>query len=183
MKWQTCQTQNLVGGNARVGSSPTAGTLQQPPFSNAIFCSARPDFHSCVRYRTVPLPIPCEHEPFEEEPTMRVKNLNKGALGNSSSGSWLTHWERHTGQNAWMCYVQGCIGRPTAGGRIQKDSLVDRNWYVIPLCADCSERSGQDLDIWDEATLVSAMESEAMVIHNAPGRNRSRWAPQPAPAQ
>ena len=27
MKWQTCQTQNLVGGNARVGSSPTAGTL------------------------------------------------------------------------------------------------------------------------------------------------------------
>ena len=25
MKWQTCQTQNLVGGNARVGSSPTAG--------------------------------------------------------------------------------------------------------------------------------------------------------------
>ena len=25
MKWQTCQTQNLVGGNARVGSSPTTG--------------------------------------------------------------------------------------------------------------------------------------------------------------
>jgi hypothetical protein len=25
MKWQTCQTQNLVGGNALVGSSPTAG--------------------------------------------------------------------------------------------------------------------------------------------------------------
>ena len=25
MKWQTCQTQNLVGGNLRVGSSPTAG--------------------------------------------------------------------------------------------------------------------------------------------------------------
>jgi hypothetical protein len=28
MKWQTCQTQNLVGGNARVGSSPTAGRLK-----------------------------------------------------------------------------------------------------------------------------------------------------------
>jgi hypothetical protein len=28
MKWQTCQTQNLVGGNARVGSSPTAGKSQ-----------------------------------------------------------------------------------------------------------------------------------------------------------
>ena len=28
MKWQTCQTQNLVGGNARVGSSPTAGKAE-----------------------------------------------------------------------------------------------------------------------------------------------------------
>ena len=114
---------------------------------------------------------------------MHVKNLNNGAPVNSSSGSWLTHWERHTGQNAWMCYVQGCIGRPTAGGHVQKNSLVDRNWYVIPLCADCSEKSGQDLDIWDEATLVSARESEAMVIQGDPRRNAARWTPQPLQIQ
>jgi hypothetical protein len=109
---------------------------------------------------------------------MRVKNLNKAGRDKSSSGSWLRHWEKHSGQNAWMCYVQGCIGRPSAGGRVQKDSLVDRNWYVIPLCADCNDKSGQNLDIWDEATLVSARESAAVVVQSAPPRNLDRWAPQ-----
>jgi hypothetical protein len=108
---------------------------------------------------------------------MRVKNLNKATQG-KSSGNWLTFWEKHTGQNAWMCYVQGCIGRPSAGGRVQKDSSIDRSWYVIPLCADCNDQNGQDLDIWDEATLVSARESEAAAIPSAPRRNLARWAPQ-----
>jgi hypothetical protein len=113
---------------------------------------------------------------------MRVKNLNKATQGRSS-GSWLTFWEKHTGQNAWMCYAQGCIGRPSAGGRVQKDSPIDRNWYVIPLCADCNDHSGQDLDIWDEATLVPARENEALVIPSAPLRNPARWALQPVRTQ
>ena len=114
---------------------------------------------------------------------MRVKNLNKAAQNSSISGSWLSFWEKHTGQNAWMCYVQGCIGRPSAGGRVQKDSPTDRGWYVIPLCADCSDRGGQDLEIWDEATLVSATESEVVLIPSAPWRNVARWALQPVQVQ
>jgi hypothetical protein len=107
---------------------------------------------------------------------MRVKNLNKAAQDKSSGGSWLTHWEKHSGQNAWMCYVQGCIGRPSAGGRVQKDGSTDRGWYVIPLCATCNDKSGQDLEIWAEATLVSARESEFVVVQSAPWRNAARWA-------
>ena len=85
---------------------------------------------------------------------MRVKNLN-GTTEKPSSGSWLAHWERASGQNAFMCFVTGCIKRPSAGGRVQRDSPTDKRWYVVPLCDDCNKAHGRDLDIWDAATLVS----------------------------
>ena len=95
------------------------------------------------------------------ENDMRVKNLSGATQNTQSSGSWLALWEEVSGENAFICFVKGCINRPCAGGQVQKDSLTDKNWYVIPLCADCSKKRGQDLDIWDGGSLVSANASEA----------------------
>jgi hypothetical protein len=106
---------------------------------------------------------------------MRVKNLNGSGQGKSGNGSWLTHWEKLSGQNAWICYGQGCIGRPSAGGRVQKDSLIDRRWYVIPLCAACNDKNGQDLDIWDAARLVPANDAGLIGILNVQPRDLARW--------
>jgi hypothetical protein len=85
---------------------------------------------------------------------MKVK-MNGTVARAETGGSWLAHWEKHSGLNAFMCYATGCIRRPSVGAHIQKDSLTDMNWYVIPLCEDCSRKRGQDLDIWNAATLVS----------------------------
>ena len=87
---------------------------------------------------------------------MRVKNLNGATQKKCSSSSWLAHWEKFSGQNAYMCFVKGCTNKRSVGGHVQKDSLTDKNWYVIPLCDDCNKKRGHDLDIWDMATLVSA---------------------------
>lgn len=86
---------------------------------------------------------------------MKVRNLNRTTQGACPSGTWFTHWEIYSGQNAFMCFVKGCIRRPTVGGRVQKDSLTDKSWYVIPLCEECNKRGGEDLDIWDSAKLIS----------------------------
>jgi hypothetical protein len=108
---------------------------------------------------------------------MKVKNLNKSSSGKRGQEDWLGLWEKHAGQNAWICSVQGCIRRPTVGGRVQKDNSTDRNWYVIPLCGPCNERHGEDLAIWDEARLMPAHDIETAKAPMRPSRNVSRWGP------
>jgi hypothetical protein len=90
----------------------------------------------------------------KKENGMRVKNLNGTPQNTRTSGSWLAYWELYSGQNAYMCVSDGCIMRPSVGAHVQMDSPTDKSWYVIPLCADCSKKRGQDLDIWDMAKLV-----------------------------
>jgi hypothetical protein len=87
---------------------------------------------------------------------MRVKNLNRAAQ--TKRGGWLAHWEKISGQNACLCFAKDCINQPSIGGLVQKDGSTDESWYVVPLCDDCNKKTGQDLDIWDLATLVAAVE-------------------------
>jgi hypothetical protein len=107
---------------------------------------------------------------------MRVKTLNIAEQNKCRSGSWLAHWEKLSGQNAFMCFTEGCINMPSVGGHVQKDSTTDKNWYVIPLCTDCSKKSGQDLDIWDTAKFVSAKETETSGVAASTPRNFTPWA-------
>jgi hypothetical protein len=115
------------------------------------------DFSPCVRYRTE---IEWRIGQPESSGTgadkgehMKVKNL-KGSETGDASASRLAAWERLSGQNAFMCFATGCIKRPSSGGRVQKDSATDKSWYLIPLCDECSSKSGQDLDIWDAAPFI-----------------------------
>jgi hypothetical protein len=89
---------------------------------------------------------------------MKVRNLNGAAYRTCGSESWLAHWENLSGLRAFMCFAEGCFGRPSVGGQVQKDRRTDGNWYVVPLCSSCNTRKGQDLDVWDYATLVCSME-------------------------
>ena len=88
---------------------------------------------------------------------MRVKNLNRATQAKCSTGTWLAHWEKISGQNAFLCFVKDCINTPSFGGLVQKVSSTDESWYIVPLCDDCNRKTMQDLDIWDLATLVPAV--------------------------
>jgi hypothetical protein len=84
---------------------------------------------------------------------MKVRKLTGAAQG---SGSSLVRWERISGLRAVMCLAKSCFGRPSVGAHVQKDSMTDKGWYIVPLCSGCSAKRGRDLDIWDHATLVGA---------------------------
>ncbi len=99
---------------------------------------------------------------------MRVTNLNASRPIVDVSTAWLAYWEKMRGQNAYLCSVKECINRPSVGGLVQKKGQVDDSWYVVPLCKDCNNKTGQDLDIWDQATLVRT--GESAVLRHAPAR-------------
>ena len=107
---------------------------------------------------------------------MRVRNLNGPMQHKCRRSSWLAHWEKLSGQSPYMCFVKGCIKTPSVGGHVQMDSPADKTWYILPLCADCSKSTGQDLDIWDLALLIPAEASETWQMPAVTPRNFARWA-------
>ena len=107
---------------------------------------------------------------------MKVKKPNGASPNKSSSGTWLAYWEKLSGQSAYLCFGQGCINTPSVGALIQKDSLTDKNLYVIPLCQDCNKKREQDLDIWDTKTLIAVDATTASGIAAATPRNFAQWA-------
>jgi hypothetical protein len=102
-----------------------------------------------------------------------VKNLNGVTTNKCTSETWLDHWEKLSGQKAYMCFAKGCINTPSVGGHVQKDSPTDKDWYVIPLCGECNKKRGEKLDIWDTATLVLA---DAIGIAAVTSRSFAQWA-------
>jgi hypothetical protein len=87
---------------------------------------------------------------------MKVKNINGRRQNSCKCGSWLDHWVRVCG---WPlpqhCAATTCMAAPQLGAHVQKDSLSDARWYIIPLCVKHSIRVAS-LEILDTTTLVSA---------------------------
>jgi len=86
---------------------------------------------------------------------MQVHNLNGTAPNKCDCGSWLVHWQRFSGQTANHCVVIGCTNPHTVGGHVQKGSISDRGWYIIPLCSSCNAKRGETFSIYDDVELVS----------------------------
>jgi hypothetical protein len=110
----------------------------------------------------------------DEEKEMRVRNLNGASQLAHSNGTWLTHWEKFSGQTAYQCFVSGCRNSRSVGGLVQKVNPVDTNWYVIPLCEECNTHIGRELEIWDMAMLVpvNVAKITRMNGERSPGRIR-----------
>lgn len=113
---------------------------------------------------------------------MRVRNLNGATSSDGDGRNWLAHWEKLSGQNAFMCFAEGCINIPSVGGHVQKDSSTDRTWYVIPLCSGCNKKKELDLNIWDMAKLLSANAIDSLEIAAVTPRNFAQWARERFPA-
>ncbi|HVU48997.1 MAG TPA: hypothetical protein VHD85_22920 [Terracidiphilus sp.] len=86
---------------------------------------------------------------------MRITNINGTSDNDCSCGSWLIHWKRYSGVPLPpTCACTTCYDRPTVGAHVQKDTLLDNAWYIVPLC-DAHNRSTAALDIGN-TPLVSA---------------------------
>ena len=111
-----------------------------------------------------------------KELEMKMKKTIGTSPIKSSAGTWLAYWEKLSGQSAYLCFGQGCINTPSVGALVQKDSLTDKNMYVIPLCDNCNRKSGKELDIWETRTLVTVDATTASGIAAVTPRNFAQWA-------
>jgi hypothetical protein len=87
---------------------------------------------------------------------MKVKNLNNTSKYTCKCKSWFAHWKNFSNQNILKCAVLNCNNLAEFGGHIQKISLADRHWYIIPICSHCNNQFGKELEIDDNIKLVSA---------------------------
>ncbi|MDD4915608.1 MAG: hypothetical protein PHW13_11310, partial [Methylococcales bacterium] len=64
---------------------------------------------------------------------VKVKNIN-GRFARCKCKSWLVHWEKYSREKATCCAEKSCFEVATVGALVQKVSIIDCGWYVIPLC-------------------------------------------------
>ena len=87
----------------------------------------------------------------------KVKNINGTSRTTCKCGSWLKHWMNFSGRPLpKYCAEKSCINIPKVGAHVQRDSVVDKNWYIIPLCKFCNAKLGHTIEIGDSIILVSA---------------------------
>ncbi len=88
----------------------------------------------------------------------RVKNINGTSQYACSCGSWLKHWEKISKEKSNYCSEATCINKASVGSHVQKVSVYDSSWYIVPLC-DSHNKSSGNLDIRN-TTLISASKSK-----------------------
>jgi len=92
---------------------------------------------------------------------MKVRNINGTSDKTCKCGSWFDHWKKFSGQSVPIyCPESKCVKKPEVGAHVQKDSITDSNWYIVPLCNVHNAETDKSLDISDSVKLVSANVSE-----------------------
>jgi hypothetical protein len=91
---------------------------------------------------------------------MRLKNVNGTSGLKCGCGSWLDHWAKFSGQSIpTYCVESSCYEKQLVGAHVQKDSVSDRNWYIVPLCTKHNLKA-ESIIVGDHVVLVPANTSE-----------------------
>ncbi len=91
---------------------------------------------------------------------VKIKNINGIDDKGCKCETWLDHWDRFSDQAPTYCPVQDCMNHIEIGARVQKDSLTDVGWYIVPLCQKHNALTGESLLVNDNVKMVSAKVSE-----------------------
>lgn len=90
---------------------------------------------------------------------MKVHNINGTSDNECKCGTWKAHWEKYNEKHAsWpkWCSEKNCVSTPTVGAHVQKEVGADKDWYIIPLCADHNNMRGKSIDIVESTSFASA---------------------------
>lgn len=87
----------------------------------------------------------------------RVRNINGTSDNKCKCGSWLEHWKKFSREKQLpsYCSEKSCDQKPEDGAHVQKESLSDCDWYIVPLCVE-HNRKDKSLEIKDTVEFVSA---------------------------
>lgn len=86
---------------------------------------------------------------------MKIKNINGTSQNKCVCGSWLSHWEKYSGQKTTYCIEKSCTKTDLVGAHVQKANSTDNNWYILPLCK-AHNQATSELEVSDLYKLVSA---------------------------
>lgn len=87
---------------------------------------------------------------------MRVHNLN-GTSDNEPNApfhSWIAYWKHYKGLTPVRCPKCGNLLSDPVGAHVQKESLLDRSWYIVPICRGCN-KANTSFDV-DASLLLKA---------------------------
>lgn len=87
---------------------------------------------------------------------MRVINFHGTSNKRCNCGSWLAHWKHFSEQTVYNCIVIDCNNKVEVGRHVKKISIMDDNWYIVPVCSDCNNSREETLDISESVMLVPA---------------------------
>ena len=88
--------------------------------------------------------------------SLAIKNVNGTSDNKCKCGSWLDHWKKYGKQNLpTYCCEALCIEAPAVGAHVQKSTITDNSWYIIPLCHKHNKASNT-LSVVDSTTFVTA---------------------------
>jgi len=92
--------------------------------------------------------------------SIRVKNINGTSDNTCKCGTWLKHWEKFSGKTAGLCTEIRCQNKAEVGAHVQKSYSSDSSWFIIPLCTAHNNMKGQEIDVMDGTTFISANTKE-----------------------
>ena len=74
---------------------------------------------------------------------MKVKNINGSSRFAKPTGysSWLDYWVAQKGYRPTYCSETSCLGIQLVGAHVQKVNSTDQQWYIVPLCSSCNQRT------------------------------------------
>jgi hypothetical protein len=88
---------------------------------------------------------------------MKLNNINGTSDLSCKCYSWFEHWKRFSGQTVEYCPVESCLTKnDLVGAHVQKDSYLDTDWYIAPLCKKHNAETGKSLNVPDWLKLASA---------------------------
>ena len=91
---------------------------------------------------------------------MFVKNINGTSKHNPPAGysSWLEFWEDRTNLSNVSCSSINCGSIADVGAHIIRTDVLSNNWYIIPLCISCNNKSSNEIIEICDNHLVSVVE-------------------------
>jgi hypothetical protein len=101
---------------------------------------------------------------------VKVKNVNGTSGLSCSCEGWLNHWKEFSGTSMpSYCSEKNCRTKPECGAHVQKYSLFDAKWYIIPLCTKHNAKTAE-MEVVGSTILVPANVSETCAKDARVGR-------------
>jgi hypothetical protein len=92
---------------------------------------------------------------------VRVQVVGGSPQSVCACGSWLIHWQQHSGCSVpGHCPEFNCMNRAEVGALVEKEGAADGKRYVVPLCSACASRTGEAIAVSDAIRLVPADSGE-----------------------